>query len=165
MNGLNAEIPSRKEFVETYGGIYEHSPWVAEDSYDAFLAGAGNLVDLLASNVDAADDEKKLALICAHPELAGRAAKRGELTSESQCEQSGAGIDQCSPEEYQRFQDLNERYKQKFGFPFVMAARNSSRQGILSAFAARLDNDHDTEFETAISEIHKIARLRLQAMT
>ena len=157
---------SRNEFVETYGRIYEHSPWVAEESYDEFDAatGADEITELLAQRVDAADDDKKLALIRAHPDLAGRAAVRGELTADSTSEQSSAGIDQCSPEEYQQFQSLNASYKQKFGFPFVMAVRNSDRLKILAAFAERLDNDHDTEFATAISEIHKIARLRLQAI-
>ncbi len=157
---------SRNEFVETYGGIYEHSPWVAEESYDEFDAatGADEITELLAQRVDAADDDKKLALIRAHPDLAGRAAVRGELTADSTSEQSSAGIDQCSPEEYQQFQSLNASYKQKFGFPFVMAVRNNDRLKILAAFAERLDNDHDTEFATAISEIHKIARLRLQAI-
>ena len=157
---------SRNEFVETYGGIYEHSPWVAEESYDEFDAatGADEITELLAQRVDAADDDKKLALIRAHPDLAGRAAVRGDLTADSTSEQSSAGIDQCSPEEYQQFQSLNASYKQKFGFPFVMAVRNSDRLKILAAFAERLDNDHDTEFATAISEIHKIARLRLQAI-
>ena len=157
---------SRNEFVETYGGIYEHSPWVAEESYDEFDAatGADEITELLAQRVDAADDDKKLALIRAHPDLAGRAAVRGELTADSTSEQSSAGIDQCSPEEYQQFQSLNASYKQKFGFPFIMAVRNSDRLKILAAFAERLDNDHDTEFATAISEIHKIARLRLQAI-
>ena len=158
--------PDRDEFVRVYGGIYEHSPWVAEESYATFVTtnGSGALAELLAQCVDAAGKERKLALIRAHPDLAGRAAVRGELTAESHDEQASAGIDRCSPEEYEQFQSLNASYKRKFGFPFVMAVRDSSRQQILAAFAARLENDHDTEFATAISEIHKIARLRLQAM-
>ena len=161
MDGLS----EREQFVTTYGGIYEHSPWVAEETYDEF-AVSGNvnhLPALLASTVDAADDQRKLILIRAHPDLAGRAAIRGELTAESNTEQSSAGIDQCSRQEYERFQDLNEEYKRKFGFPFVMAVRNSNREEILAAFESRLRNDHDTEFATAIAEIHKIARLRLEA--
>lgn len=156
----------RDEFVRQYGGIYEHSAWVAEQGF----AHAGNasdknaLASVLADIVDATSHPQKLALIQAHPDLAGRAAITGELTGASTEEQAGAGIDQCSAEEFQRFQSLNERYKAKFGFPFVMAVRNSNRQEILAGFTVRLENDADTEFARAISEIHKIARLRLQAM-
>ena len=105
-----------------------------------------------------------MTLIRAHPDLAGRAAVVGELTKASTVEQSSAGIDQCSPEEFDRFQRLNERYKRKFLFPFVMAVRNSNRHSILAAFEDRLANDARTEFETAIAEIHKIARMRFEAL-
>ena len=155
-----------EEFVSRYGGVYEHSAWVAEQGF----ADAGDLSDVnalatvLAGVVDATSYEQKLALIRAHPDLAGRAAIAGELTGASTEEQAGAGIDQCSAEEFQLFQSLNERYKDKFGFPFVMAVRNSNRQEILQGFTTRLENDVETEFARAISEIHKIARLRLQAM-
>jgi OHCU decarboxylase len=154
-------------FIDRFGGIYEHSPWVAEECF-ADAAGANNggeLAEIFAACVDGADTERKLALIRAHPDLAGKAAIRGELTEESSDEQASAGIDQCSSEEYERFQDLNLRYKDKFGFPFVMAVRGSNRQEILEAFAKRLANDRQTEFDTAISEIHKIARLRLQEIS
>jgi OHCU decarboxylase len=114
--------------------------------------------------VDNASSERQLELIRAHPDLAGKAAVAGELTDDSETEQSRAGLDQCSPEEYARFQALNAAYRSKFGFPFVMAARNSSRAEILSAFESRLGNDYDAEFETALLEIHKIARMRLVAL-
>jgi OHCU decarboxylase len=103
-------------------------------------------------------------LIRAHPDLAGKAQIAGELTADSTSEQASAGLDQCSIEEYERFQSLNEAYRDKFGFPFVMAVRNSSLAEILDAFGGRLENDPDVEFETALAEIHKIARLRLEAM-
>ena len=122
------------------------------------------LAQLFAACVDDAPRDRRLALIRAHPDLAGRAAVAGELTEESSEEQSSAGIDQCTPAEFARFQDLNERYKQKFEFPFVMAVRNSNRQAILSAFEERLQNSEEAEFARAIAEIHKIARLRLEAM-
>ncbi|MFQ5982980.1 MAG: 2-oxo-4-hydroxy-4-carboxy-5-ureidoimidazoline decarboxylase [Woeseiaceae bacterium] len=156
----------RKEFVIRYGGIYEHSPWVAEETF-AVAAGVQNVDDLaaiFANCVERADQEKKLTLIRAHPDLAGRAAIRGELTAESSAEQASAGIDQCTKEEYEQFQALNRTYKDKFGFPFVMAVRDSSREEILAAFSNRLSNDRQTEFETAMNEIHKIARLRLQEL-
>jgi OHCU decarboxylase len=155
-----------EEFVARYGGVYEHSAWVAEETYDAAgeTTNARKLAPLFASCVDAASVDRKLELIRAHPDLAGKAAVAGELTRDSTAEQSAAGIDQCTPEEFAEFQSLNRRYKEKFGFPFVMAVRNSSRGEILEAFAKRLQNDTDTEFRTAIAEIHKIARMRLEAM-
>ncbi len=155
-----------EEFVRRYGGIYEHSPWVAEETHEtaAEVEDVNELAAIFANCVDRAGDEKKLALIRTHPDLAGKAAIRGELTVESTSEQSSAGIDRCSPEEFEQFQDLNSQYKEKFGFPFVMAVRDSNRQEILAAFKSRLGNELQTEFETAISEIHKIASLRLQEL-
>ncbi|MEJ2128596.1 MAG: 2-oxo-4-hydroxy-4-carboxy-5-ureidoimidazoline decarboxylase [Woeseiaceae bacterium] len=154
------------EFVNRYGGIYEHSPWVAEEA-EPIVDGATDMetiATVMADCVDNAAIEKQLALIRAHPDLAGKAQIAGELTADSTSEQASAGLDQCSAEEYERFQSLNGAYKEKFGFPFVMAVRNSSRAEILDAFEDRLRNEPDTEFETALAEIHKIARLRLEAM-
>ena len=157
---------TREEFVDLYGGIYEHSAWVAEEAWDnaGDHADTGSLTEDLARCVDDAPHEARLALIRAHPDLAGKAAISGDLTDESTDEQAAAGIDQCTPEEFEHFQSLNAAYKQKFGYPFVMAVRNSNRHDILEAFTTRLGNDNETEFATAISEIHKIARLRLEAM-
>lgn len=156
---------TREEFIARYGGIYEHSPWVAEQAYEMALAdGNAALPALFAQCVERADDAVKLALICAHPDLAGKAAVSGELTQDSSEEQQSAGIDQCTPEEYQRFQLLNEQYKSKFHFPFVMAVRNSDRHMILAAFEERLQNGPDEEAAKAIGEIHKIAGLRFAAM-
>jgi 2-oxo-4-hydroxy-4-carboxy-5-ureidoimidazoline decarboxylase len=154
-------------FVYRYGGIYENSSWVAEESFGdvADPADVESLEVIFAECVDNASLDRRLGLIRAHPDLAGRAAVAGELTDASTEEQSSAGIDQCSPEEFARFQDLNERYKEKFDFPFVMAVRGGNRHDILSAFEQRLRNDPEVEFERAISEIHKIAKLRLEAMT
>lgn len=160
----------RDAFVERYGGIYEHSPWVAAECFaaaaklDAGQSGPAALAGLFAACVDAAPRERKLALIRAHPDLAGKAAIAGELTADSTSEQVSAGIDQCTKEEFDRFQRFNRRYRQKFGFPFVMAVRNSKRGEILAAFEKRLANDAETEFEQAMAEIHKIARLRLEAL-
>ena len=157
---------TRERFVGRFGGIYEHSAWVAEEAYGsaAEISDPGNLAIVFASCVDAAPPNRKLQLIRAHPDLAGKAAIAGDLTQKSTQEQASAGIDQCTPAEYAEFQSLNTQYKEKFGFPFVMAVRNSTRGDILSAFAKRLENDTDTEFATAISEIHKIARLRLEGI-
>ena len=156
---------SREAFVEQFGSVYEHSPWVAEQCFDAAVSATQTeRIRLFANCVDTADYGTKLTLIRAHPDLAGRAAVRGELTAESTDEQSSAGIDQCTDEEFARFVALNTAYKEKFGFPFIMAVKNSNRHKILAAFAERMDNDEETEFNTAILEIHKIARLRMEAM-
>ena len=155
------------EFAERYAAIYEHSPWVAERAAES-LQGAEVNVDALArvmaDCVDNASTDKQLALIRAHPDLAGKAQVAGELTEESSDEQASAGLDRCTPTEFERFQSLNDAYKTKFGFPFVMAVRNSSRGDILEAFESRLDNNYVTEFETALEQIHLIARMRLEAM-
>lgn len=156
----------KAEFISRYGGIYEHSEWVAEQAYEGIGArfSPDTVRDALARCVDDADRESKLTLIRAHPDLAGRAAVQGTLTDASTAEQQSAGIDQCSAEEYARFQDFNARYKSKFGFPFVIAVRGKGRVEILEAFEHRLSNSQQTEFATAIAEIHKIARLRLQQL-
>lgn len=155
-----------REFVQRYGGIYEHSSWVAEKA--APLVDDSADVDVIArvmvDCVDNASEPRRLALIRAHPDLAGKAAIAGSLTDESESEQASAGLDRCTPEEYARFQALNTAYRRKFGFPFVMAVRNCSREQILAAFESRLENDYDAEFENALLEIHKIARMRLVAM-
>ena len=150
-------------FVETYGGVYEHSPWVAQQAFGAGIESLEPewLATAFARQVDAADVDRKLALIRAHPDLAGRAAVRGELTAASSAEQAGAGIDQCSTEEFARFEAFNREYRARFGFPFIMAVKGSNRHAILDAFAARVGNDYATEFAMAIAEIHKIARFRL----
>ena len=157
---------SPTQFVERFGGVYEHSPWVAERA--ARHVGGDDDIDLIAQVmadcVDNADPEQQLELIRAHPDLAGKAQIAGELTADSTSEQASAGLDQCTADEYQRFQELNARYHEKFGFPFVMAVRDSDRSEILAEFERRLGNDPTMEFETALAEIHKIARLRLAAM-
>jgi OHCU decarboxylase len=156
----------RDAFVLRYGGVSEHSPWVAERVFPkaAGVTDPTRLAPLMAAEVDRASAAEKLALIRAHPDLAGRAALAGRLGEASSAEQASAGIDQCTPQEYERFQALNERYKEKFGFPFVMAVRGSNRHAILAGFDERLNNDRQAEFARAIAEIHKIARLRLEAM-
>jgi len=116
----------------------------------------------LAAIVEAAPHDRQLALLCAHPDLAGRLAVRGELTAESSAEQTSAGLDKCTPEEFQRFTALNESYKRKFPFPFIMAVKGKSRGEILEAFERRIDNSEEAEFRTALSEVHKIALLRLR---
>ncbi len=157
---------SAADFIDRFAGIYEHSPWVAELAVSVLSENPGmdEIARVMADCVDNASRERQLELIRAHPDLAGRAQVAGELTAESTDEQSSAGLDQCTPDEFERFQRFNDAYHQKFGFPFVMAVRGSSRAEILAAFEKRLENDYDVEFETALVEIHRIARLRLEAM-
>ena len=153
-------------FTDRFGGIYEHSAWVAEQA-EPIIADSKDVEEIarvMADCVDNAGEEQQLALVRAHPDLAGKAQIAGELTEDSTTEQASAGLDRCSPDEYRRFQELNQAYHDKFSFPFVMAVRNSSRAQILEAFEMRLGNERDVEFETALAEIHKIARLRLEAM-
>ena len=153
-------------FVQRYGGVYEHSPWVAQSSWAEGLKAstAAELSAIMSAIVDQAETSKRLALIRAHPDLAGRLAVAGELTAASTDEQASAGLDQCSPEEFATLQRLNQDYKKKFTFPFVMAVKNSNRHKIMAAFKERLENSYDTEFDKAIAEIHKIARLRLEQL-
>jgi 2-oxo-4-hydroxy-4-carboxy-5-ureidoimidazoline decarboxylase len=158
---------SADNFVSRYGAIYEHSAWVAERVNELLgdsVADTESLARLMADCVDNASVDAQLELIRAHPDLAGKAQVAGALTADSSEEQAKAGLDQCSPAEFEKFQALNANYIEKFGFPFIMAVRESNRSDILEAFARRLDNSNSAEFETALQEIHKIARLRLDAM-
>jgi 2-oxo-4-hydroxy-4-carboxy-5-ureidoimidazoline decarboxylase len=156
---------SRAAFVAALGGIFEHSPWVAERAFDARpFASVGALHDAMTLAVRNAPEGVRLALIRAHPELAGRAAVRGELTAESAKEQSGAGLHRCTAEEYARLQALNADYNRKFGFPFVLAVKGYDRAGILREFARRVGRDRDDELDEALAQIARIARLRLDAL-
>ena len=158
----------RAAFVARYGGVYEHSPWVAEEAYDAGIPFAEHTPEGLARRfatiVAAAGRARQMALIRAHPDLAGRLAVDGGLTDSSRSEQAGAGLDRCTPAELARFQALNDAYKAKFGFPFILAVAGRSRADILAAFEARIANDPETEFSTALREIDRIALLRLKAL-
>jgi 2-oxo-4-hydroxy-4-carboxy-5-ureidoimidazoline decarboxylase len=153
----------RKNFVELFGGAFEHAPWVAEQAFDA---GAFHNVEALhGAMVEAmrrAPRERQLALIRAHPDLAGRAAIAGALTAASSAEQASAGLDQCTPSEFERFRELNDRYQQKFRFPFILAVKGRTRAEILAAFEQRLDNSLEAEFDEALNQIARIARLRLE---
>lgn len=150
-----------------YGDVYEHSPWVAEAAWQQSLTDAHDAPDALAElmglMLQQASSEQQIKVIQAHPDLAGKAAMAGELTQDSTSEQAGAGLDQCSPEEFARFEYLNTAYKEKFGFPFVIAVKGLDRHDILAAFEERLNNDAATERKTAIEQIIRIARFRLRA--
>ena len=155
----------RAAFVALLGGIFEHSPWVAEMACDARpFATIEALHQAMAAAVDGAGEAQQLALLRAHPELAGKAAVRGELTHDSTREQAGAGLDRCSAEEFVRIHSLNTDYNAKFGFPFIVAVKGLDRVGIIDRFARRLDHDRATEFAEALAQVARIARLRLDAL-
>jgi len=151
---------NKQEFLKTYGSIYEHSPWVAAAAFDVGADTPEKIHAAMKTEVKAASHEKKLALIRAHPDLA---CAQG-LTAASTSEQAGAGLNQCTPEELAEFQKLNAEYKNKFGFPFIVAVRGLHRTDILNQFRQRINNDADVEFETALEQIHKIAGFRLAAL-
>lgn len=152
----------RAEFVQALEGIFEHSPWVAERAWAKRpFADAGALREAMVEVMMQASREEQLALIRAHPELAGRAAVAGELTDESTREQSGARLDKCSPEEFARLQALNAAYNARFGFPFILAVRGLDRAGIIERFAARAGNPPEVEFAEALAQIARIAAFRL----
>src|SRR5512133_1307949 len=150
------------DFTARLGGIFEHSPWVAERAAARRpFASVAQLHAAMADVVRSASGDERLRLIRVHPELAGRAAVRGELTDESTREQKGAGLDQCNVEEFERMHDLNRRYKAKFGFPFVIAVRGHDRGSILRAFAERLENAREAEAAEWIEQIIRIGGFRL----
>lgn len=156
----------RAGFLDRYGGVYENSPRIAEEVWDRGEASdeVAALADAMAARVEAAGREKQLDLLRAHPDLAGRLALAGGLTAHSTAEQAGAGLDQCSPEELEAFQELNDAYVGRFGFPFILAVRGRHRREILETFRARAGNDPETEFREALDQVHRIARLRLEAL-
>lgn len=158
----------REAFVAAFADIYEHSPWVAEQAYDLGIDEKVDEIEVMHERMSNillnADRDAQLALINAHPDLAGKAAMRGELTASSTSEQAGAGIQECTPEEFARFVRLNEAYKTKFGFIFIMAVKGSNRHQILASFEERMHNSPEQEFQRALNEINKIALFRLKAM-
>ena len=160
---LNAR--DRRGFVVALGGVFEDSPWVAEAAWPRHpFATLDALYRAMVDAVRGAGEDPQLALICAHPELAGKAAVRGRLTADSKAEQSGAGLNQCSPQEFARLQELNRAYNTKFGFPFIIAVKRLARAAIIARFAERLERDRATEFEEALQQIARIAWLRLEAL-
>ncbi len=153
---------SRDAFVAAFGGVFEHSSWIAEQAFaQGPFGGVAALHAAMLRVLHAASTDAKLALIRAHPDLAGRAALAGELTEASKTEQSRSGLADLTADELARFHTLNNAYRAKFGFPFVMAVKFSNKHDILAAFVERLENDQAAELERALAEIGKIARFRL----
>ena len=154
---------SQTEFTAALGGIFEHSPWIPEATWPRRpFASVDALHAALCATLAAADLDAKLALIRAHPELAGKLAIRGELTDASTREQAGAGLNLCSPEEFARLTELNSAYNTRFGFPFILAVRGHDRSSIIANMGQRIDNDRDTEIATALAQIERIAGFRLR---
>jgi 2-oxo-4-hydroxy-4-carboxy-5-ureidoimidazoline decarboxylase len=149
-------------FVTALSGIFEHSPWVTlEAASERPFASVGELHAFMSDVVECAGEARQLALINAHPELAGKAAVRGELTRESTQEQSGAGLDLCTQVEFDKLQALNAAYRAKFGFPFILAVRGFDRHGIIANFETRLAHERDEELRASLDQIYRIARFRL----
>ena len=151
------------EFVARFGSLYERSPWVAEEAWNARpFGGLDELHGAMARAVDSAPDEHKMGLILAHPDLAGKAAMAGELTLESTGEQASVGLDRLSPEEYEAFTKMNREYREKFGMPMIVCVREHTKESILKNAGERLGNPREREVQVALAEVHKIARLRLE---
>lgn len=153
----------RSEFAAALGHLFEHSPWVAEETWERRpFRDERQLHTELCARMHAAPFNQQMDLLNAHPDLAGRFALAGKLTADSAREQASAGLDRLSAEELARFQRLNTAYRARFGFPFIICARLNARSAILTAMEQRLGNPPETEFAIALGEIEKIAWLRLQ---
>jgi 2-oxo-4-hydroxy-4-carboxy-5-ureidoimidazoline decarboxylase len=153
---------SADAFIGALGGIFEHSPWVpAGAAAQRPFADVPALHRAMCAVVARAGEAAQLALIRAHPQLAGKAAVRGELTDSSTREQRGAGLDQCTPEEFAQITRLNDAYQDKFGFPFIIAVRGHTRQSIIAAMESRLPHSIEAETAEALLQIERIAALRL----
>jgi OHCU decarboxylase len=156
----------REEFVNRFGGIFEHSPWIAERAYELELGpahdSAGGLHNALCRTFRAASEAERLGVLNAHPDLAGRLAAAKRLTAESAKEQASAGLDALTDKERELFSERNTTYVANFGFPFIMAVKGKTKQEIMAAFEKRIGNDRESEFDTACREVERIALLRLR---
>ena len=167
----NTDRPStmnRDDFVARFGGVIEHSPWVAERAHALELGAAhdrpAGLANALARVLRTATRDERLGVLNAHPDLAGKLAAAKRLTEDSTAEQASAGLDALTDAERAEFTALNDAYTKKHGFPFIIAVRDHDKKGIMAAFTRRLENDTDTEFAEACRQVERIARLRLEAM-
>jgi 2-oxo-4-hydroxy-4-carboxy-5-ureidoimidazoline decarboxylase len=157
-------IADKPEFVARLGGVYEHSPWVAERAFASRpFASLDALHEAMQRAVTSASDEEKLALLRAHPELLGR-LEAARLTAESRSEQASAGLDRCTADEKARMQALNAAYRDKFGFPFIVAVKGLDWAGIIARMEERLPNSREAELAAALAQVGRIARFRLEAL-
>lgn len=157
---------TKDAFVKAFGGIFEHSPWIAQDAWDMELGPAHDSAigvhSVLARVFRATSEDGKMDVLKAHPDLAGKLAAARKLTAESTSEQASAGLDALTDEERAIFTELNDAYTAKFGFPFIIAVRDNTKPSILAAFQSRLKNDPGTEFATACAQVERIAEHRLR---
>ncbi len=156
---------TKDRFVEAFGGIFEHSPWVAERAWALELGPthdtATGVHSALCRAFRTASEEERLGVLAAHPDLAGKLAMAKRLTAESTAEQASAGLDALTDAERADFTRLNDAYTAKFGFPFIIAVRDNTKATILEAFKWRVGNDHDAELAEACRQVERIAELRL----
>jgi OHCU decarboxylase len=152
-------VTDRDTFVATYGPLFEHSPWVAEDAYARGpFSDEDEIYDALTTAMYEAPRERQLALLRAHPDLGAKA----RMTPDSASEQAGAGLDRLTPDEYDTLMRANAAYTQRFGMPFVICVGEHDKRSIIAAAQARVRNDPDAEVETALREVAKIAKLRME---
>ena len=152
---------SQSEFTDTLGAVFEDSPWVAQKAWQKRpFANLESLHQGMVEVVQAATPDEQLALIRLHPDLGNKA----KMSESSVKEQAGVKLDQLSPEDFERFQSLNNAYENRFGFPFIVAVRNQTKDSILEAFEHRLKNSVDREKAQSLAEIAQIARFRLEEM-
>lgn len=157
----------RGGFIERFGGVFEHSAWIAERVFDSMPTPPLTATALHRAMCEVfrnAGREEKLAVLRAHPDLAGKLAVAGDLTEESKQEQAGAGLDRLSTDEHAEFTRLNTYYTRHFGFPFIIAVKGLDKHAVLDAFRSRIANTQEQEFSTACMQVEKIARLRLEAL-
>ena len=156
---------TREKFRQALGGVFEHSPWIAERAWARRPFGSVEMLHAgMTSVVRQASRPEQLSLLRAHPDLAGKAARAGAMTDASVAEQSSAGLDRLTDEEYERFGRLNAAYREKFGFPFIIAVLSHDKAGILTAFTVRLNHTIAQEIEAALAQVFEIARLRLDGL-
>ena len=152
----------RAAFLTALGEVFEHAPWVAENAADARpFAGLNALYDVMTAAVRSASADRQMALIKGHPDLAGKAAREGAITDDSKLEQSSAGLDRPTEQEFATFHKLNDAYHAKFDIPFIVCVRRHGKESILRQFEKRLSNDTTAERQAALNEIFRISALRL----
>ncbi|MCE1234796.1 MAG: 2-oxo-4-hydroxy-4-carboxy-5-ureidoimidazoline decarboxylase [Hyphomicrobiales bacterium] len=157
----NALLPA--DFIARFGDVAEHSPWVAERAAAARPWPTREaMIAAFVAAIEAASVAERLALIRAHPDLAGKAARAGDMAADSKKEQAGAGLSALSDADFDRFTHLNAAYREKFGFPFILAVKGATKEVIFDAFEARLEYEPPSEFAEAIRQIGRIVRFRLE---
>ena len=155
---------NKDKIIDILGSVYEHSSWVPERliSFDIkIIKNSDELFIKMKSIVECASDKEKLKLLCAHPELGNKLQKLNNLTDFSKLEQKSAGLDQCSDEEFETLTRLNKEYRVKFNFPFIIAVKGLTKENIIDEMKKRVKNSYNQEFNTALKEVHKIAKMRL----